>query len=179
MCLELLQDESVKARLANVQLLFPTIEDMAKTSNGRFFSTYVKHLVRFILFLSLIFTLIPTILRNFLTYMYMRITSLPTLHFENVVSLVHPSVLEKVFFLAFEELNEVCGRNNQVIENNFQKINIWYGENDGWVPVSYYDRIKTDFPNINAQICEYDHAFVLNQSCQVAQLISTYVLLEK
>ena len=125
--LNLLKNEEFNARVVDVNLLFPTIEHMAVTPNGKFLTTFVKPIVWLIVFLSWIYTVLPSILQNFLMYMYMKIACVPRMHFRTLVSFIDPSIMEKIFFMAFEELDQVEERDDATIKNNKDKIRLLYG----------------------------------------------------
>ncbi|KAJ8948426.1 hypothetical protein NQ318_007949 [Aromia moschata] len=94
---------------------------------------------------------------------------------KNIRALIKPGVLRRVFFLAFEEMDQVKQRNDEAIKRNIKKIKLYYGMNDGWAPGSFCDRIKTDIPNIDAQVCPYDHVFVFKNSVEIADIVSDWI----
>ncbi|KAJ8935116.1 hypothetical protein NQ314_013012 [Rhamnusium bicolor] len=176
MILELLEHPSIKDKVSDVHLLFPTIEHMAETKNGKFLTTFIKPIVWLIVFVSWIFTILPNIIQFILIYAYMTFTGISIEeHFKNVKAIVNPGVLRRVFFLAFEELDQVKERNNEVIKSNINKLKLYYGKNDGWAPASFCDRIKIDIPNINAQVSSYDHTFVLKRNVEVGNIVSDWI----
>jgi pimeloyl-ACP methyl ester carboxylesterase len=173
--LNLLKEESIRSRVVDVNLLFPAIETMAETRNGKFMTTYVKPIVWLILFLTWIYSILPTVVSNFFMYVYMKIESVPKMHFRTLTRFIEPSILEKVFDFAFEELDLVKERDNAVIKQNSDKIRILYGRRDGWAPESYYNRLKADIPEVKAEVSDYDHAFVFQQSRQIGSLVSEWI----
>lgn len=176
MILELLEHPSLKDKVVDVYLLFPAIEHMADTNNGKFLTNFIKPIVPVIVFLSWIFSILPNIVQFFLLYAYTFIMKIPfEEHFKNIKDLIKPGVLRRVFFLAFEELDLVRERNDAAIKKHVNKIKIYYGKNDGWAPLIFCDRIKRDIPDINVEITNYNHTFVLNQSLEVGNVVSNWI----
>ncbi|KAJ8923053.1 hypothetical protein NQ315_001602 [Exocentrus adspersus] len=176
MILELLEHPALKDKVVDVYLLFPTLEYMADTSNGKFLTRFIKPIVPVIVFLSWIFTILPSIVQFILLYAYMFVTGLNVEeHMKNILALVKPGVLRRVFFLAFEELDQVRDRNDDIIRKHLKKIKVFYGRTDGWAPASFCDRIKRDIPGVDAEVSEYDHSFVLKQSSEVGYRVSDWI----
>lgn len=176
MILELLEHSSINDKIDNAYLLFPTIEHMGQTSHGKFLTRFIKPIVWFIVFLSWIFTMFPKVLQIFLVTIYMMIAGIHVSeHRENIISLIKPGILRRVFYLAFEELDQVNERNTRVIINNLRKLKFYYGMNDEWAPGSFCDRLQEDIPNVNAQVSSYNHTFVLNKSIEMGNLVSDWI----
>ncbi|XP_030750951.1 lipid droplet-associated hydrolase [Sitophilus oryzae] len=177
--LELLEHPDIKNRIENVYLLFPTVEHMANTKNGKFLN-FVKCFVSILLFLSWIFTLLPTMLSALLLYIYTYIANVPyNLHSESIKELLKPGILRRVFFLAYEEMDQVKERNSAAIRENVNKIKFYYGKTDGWTPDSYINKLKQDIPNVDVEICTFDHAFVFNYSTEVGATVADWILTKK
>lgn len=173
--LELLKEESIKKQVVDVNLLFPTVEYMAETPNGKFMTTFIKPIVWLILFLAWIYTILPSFLSSLLMYIYMKLVCMPKMHFRTLVHFIEPSILEKVFFMAYEELDFVKERNNSVIKENSNKFRLLYGDKDGWAPPNYCDKLKNDIPEINTQMSHFDHSFVLKQSRDVGSIVADWI----
>lgn len=175
MVLELLENPSISKQIHHSYLLFPTIEYMANTGNGKILTNYVKYIVWLAVLLSGLFVILPRFLQTALIYGYMNIVGIPNYNCESIRQLVKPCVLRRVFLLAYEEMDQVLNRNDLSIKNNVKKIKLLYGKFDGWTPMSYYHNIKNDFPDINAEVTTINHAFVLKNSCEVADIINEWI----
>lgn len=176
MALEMLQDADVKSKIQKAYLLFPTIERMALTKNGRFLNNFVRPVLGVILILTWIFTILPNFITNVLLYIYMFVANIPQdLHKENIKKLLKPGVLRRVFFLAFEEMDQVKQRNNAVILDNINKIKFYYGQTDGWAPEQFYVDVKRDIKNIDAELTDINHTFVFHHSVAVACSLSDWI----
>lgn len=175
MILELLKDKVFNSKVVSVNLLFPAIEYMAETPNGKMLANFVKPIVWLIIFFAAFFMFLPTVIRNFLILCYMKIAGVHEVHLKTIVQFVNPHILEKVFFLAFEELDQMKERNNKVIKENYEKINFVYGDQDGWAPQNYCDRLKKDIPECNTHETHFNHAFVLRQSKDVGEYLLKHI----
>lgn len=176
MILELLNHPEFKDKISGVYLLFPTIEHMATTDNGKFLIRYVKPIVWLLVFLSWIFTLLPKIIQTLLLYIYLLLNGIPlSEQCENLRNLIKPGVLKRVFFLAFEEMDQVRERNNKVILENIGKIKFCYGIKDKWAPESLCLKLQSDIPNVNAKLCNYDHVFVFKYSSEMGYEVSDWI----
>ncbi|MGH0127746.1 UNVERIFIED_CONTAM: hypothetical protein FKN15_035445 [Acipenser sinensis] len=80
-------------------------------------------------------------------------------------------------YLGSQEMVQVMDRDNPTIEKNLDKIIFYYGSNDQWCPVQYYEDIKKDFPEGDIRLCERGirHAFVLDASKEVASMITDWL----
>lgn len=174
--LELLDHPALKDKVADVYLLFPVIEHIISTNNGQFLTTFIKPIVWLIIYLTWIFTILPTFLQNILLYIYTFIVGISIdQHLDNLKDLLKPGVLRRVFFMAFEEMDHVKDRNNNAIIKHLDKIKFYYGEADGWAPGSYCDKLKQDIPKVNAQVCTFNHAFVLKRSVDIGYIVSDWI----
>lgn len=158
-------------------MLFPTIEYMSDTPNGKFMTGTVRHVVWLLVFLSWIYTILPSLLQNFLVYLFIKFQGIPKMHLKTIVSFINPRVLENVFFMAFEEMELVKERDNDAIRDNLKKLKFYYGTTDGWVPVNYCEKVRAEFPEADVELCErkFDHSFVLSTSREVGNMVAGWI----
>lgn len=175
--LQLLKDPTIGSRVAANYLLFPTIEYMSDTKNGKFMTRIVSHIVWLLVFLAFIYTCLPSFLQNFLMYLFFKVNCIPKMHMKTCVDFVNSRVLEKVFFMAFEEMDQVKERDNEIIRNNVKKIKFYYGASDDWAPVGYFTKLKEDIPEVEAEVCtrKFDHSFVLKNSRNMGNLVAEWI----
>lgn len=88
--------------------------------------------------------------------------------------MINPRVLKKVFFMAYEEMVEVRERDDVTIKANIKKIKFLYGIKDNWAPLSYYNKLKQDIPEADAEESSFDHSFVLKLSRDVGNVVATW-----
>lgn len=176
MTLGLLDLEAIKDKIVDVYLLFPTFEHMATTKPGKVLLNFVKPIVWLLIYLSWIFTILPSIVQTLLLNTYLTITRIPMVeHRSNIRSLIKPGVLKRVFFLAYQEMDIVKERDNNVIQRNLDKLKFVYGKSDGWAPPYLYEKLKKDFPTVDIFITDYHHAFVLRESVPVGNMVCNWI----
>lgn len=150
---------------------------MAETSNGKFLINMVAYFVRLTIYFAFVFSHLPTFLQSFFVYLYFRIYSIPRLQIKSVIELITPGVLEKVFFLGYEEMDLVKERDNDVIRDNVKKLKFYYGANDGWTPLSYVRKLREEIPDVDVEVCtkNFDHSFVLKTSRDMGNLVAEWI----
>ena len=158
--------------------LFPTLERMAETPNGKIVTFVINYILWLTLFGSWIFIFLPTFLQVTLLRIYCFVVSLPTDNIPALLKLINPHVLNKVFFLAGDEMKKVRELDDEIIKANIDKLRIYYGATDGWTPLKYYEELKQKHKDVKAEVCSrgYQHAFVLKHSKEVADLVSSWLL---
>lgn len=178
-CLNLLKDPEINSKVAKTYLMFPTIEDMITTQNGKILTNIISYITSIVFFLSWIFTLFPIQIQNFLLYCYFKITcpNAPVTAIPSTRDLIHPSVLRKVFYMAYDEMDKVKNLDKSMIEPNMNKLKLYYGATDNWAPPSYYKKMKDLYPNIDAELCvrNFRHAFVLHSPEDVANIVAGWI----
>ncbi|KAH8371052.1 hypothetical protein KR093_006002 [Drosophila rubida] len=178
MILQLLKDEEVRQRIKKCYMLFPTVERMMESPNGWVFTKIAMPLnsVFGYIFFT-VFNALSIWLRLILIQIYFLIFSIPKQFAGTALKYATPSVAEKVVFLADDEMSRVRGLQREIVEENLELFKFYYGTTDGWVPVSYYDQLKKDFPKVDAQLDSkrIAHAFVLRHSKPMAGIVSNMI----
>ncbi|EDV50144.1 lipid droplet-associated hydrolase [Drosophila erecta] len=174
MILQLLENERIRSRIQKCYMLFPTVERMMESPNGWVFTKVVMPLYSVFgyIFFSF-FNFLPVWLRLMLIQIYFLIFSIPRQFLGTALKYSKPSVAEKVVFLADDEMARVRGIQREIVEQNLDILKFYYGTTDGWVPVSYYEQLKKDYPKVDAQLDtkKIDHAFVLRHSQTMAATV--------
>ncbi|XP_065155772.1 lipid droplet-associated hydrolase [Atheta coriaria] len=173
MCTNMLDDP----RIHKAYLLFPTIERMADSPNGRFYVRFVQRIQTILLILSYLFSLLPQIIRNLVGVVILYLGGFDRAFLQPMLTLSSPSVARKVMFLADDEMASVRQRNDALIKAHQDKIVGYYGQTDGWTPIKYYEDIRRDIPGVQVQLAskEFEHAYVLKHSREVAMVISDLI----
>ncbi|KAJ7341485.1 hypothetical protein JRQ81_005637, partial [Phrynocephalus forsythii] len=156
--------------------LFPTIERMAQSPNGRILTPLLCHL-RYILYMPMyLFTFLPERVKRFLVNYVLgdgchEELKMAALHMLNMDSLAN------IFYMASQEMRMVTKRDNSTIRNHLKKLTFYYGARDLWCPKQYYEEMKMEFPEGDIQLCErgIKHAFVLHSSEEMAEMVSGWV----
>ncbi|CAG9832991.1 unnamed protein product [Diabrotica balteata] len=175
MAVELLDKPTISEKINKAYLLFPTIEYMAKTPNGLFLNGFLRSIISFVVLLSGLFAIFPRFIQTALLYGYMTIVGMPKHNCDIIRSLIRPAILKRVFFLAYEEMDQVLERNSHSLEQNIKKVKLLYGETDGWTPLQYYTNLKKDIPDIDAEVTSFNHAFVLNRSHEIGDMVCDWI----
>ncbi|SPP84752.1 lipid droplet-associated hydrolase [Drosophila guanche] len=174
MILQMLEEESVRSRVQKCYMLFPTVERMIESPNGWVFTKVGMPLYSVFGYIFFrFFNALPVWLRLLLIQIYFLIFSIPRAFLGTALKYSKPSVAEKVVFLADDEMSRVRGLQKEIIERNLHLLKFYYGTTDGWVPVSYYEQLKKDFPQVDATLDtqKIDHAFVLRHAQPVAGIV--------
>uniref|UniRef100_A0A3P8ZQK2 Lipid droplet-associated hydrolase n=1 Tax=Esox lucius TaxID=8010 RepID=A0A3P8ZQK2_ESOLU len=166
-------------------MLFPTIERMAVTPQGRVMTPLLCRL-RYMAYLPIfLLSLLPDLLKSFLVKLvFRRLRSLDHSTVLPTVSLINtgfsPFISANAMYMASQEMLEVLERDNTTINQNLDKLVFYYGETDHWCPVQYYQEIKKDFPNGDIRLCSRGirHAFVLDAGKEVADMICNRVVIK-
>ncbi|XP_057332896.1 lipid droplet-associated hydrolase [Microplitis mediator] len=174
MILQLLKNEEFAKRVVKCYLLFPTIERMAETPNGKFLTRIVLRIAALIVFLCWLFSFLPMILRSILIRIFGGyFAGVTSKSLKPVEQLLDPPVLDRVFKLADDEMIKVQELDYDIIEKYSNKLWLYYGATDGWTPTHFYHQLKEKYQDINAEICQrgFRHAFVLTDEIEVGKMV--------
>jgi len=174
---KLLKEKEINKQVVGTYLLFPVLEEIGSTPNGRQMLWDMPFRFPAGLFFAWIFTLLPRFMQNYLTYCHVSIQGFPDYQTDMIRRFVDPEILEKVFFMTRDVLYTVKERETDVIKQNVDKICMYYGNKDDWCPKSHYDKITEEIPGIKAVYKEdsLDHAFCLRHSQEVAQVVLEWI----
>lgn len=177
MILEVLKNSDIRSRVIKGYLLFPTIERMAESPNGKLMTGVIKHIVPVILFLVWIFTFLPVLLKKILLSVHFILRRIPTYHVAPTMKLMNPTVLGSVMFLALDEMDKVKGLDKESLRDVSDLLFLYYGTTDGWVPLEYWKNMAQNHPDVKCMVCErrIDHAFVLRYSNEMADILSDLI----
>uniref|UniRef100_A0A8C4DQM4 Lipid droplet-associated hydrolase n=1 Tax=Dicentrarchus labrax TaxID=13489 RepID=A0A8C4DQM4_DICLA len=144
-------------------MLFPTIEHMAQTPQGKVMTPLLCHM-RYVAYLPLfLLSLLPEGLKA------------------SLIKLVNSVILflfvANAMYMGGQEMKKVLERDNVTINKNLGKLIFYYGATDHWCPVQYYQDIRRDFPHGDVRLCEngFRHAFVLDSGRDVAKMVVEWI----
>uniref|UniRef100_A0A182J0U2 Lipid droplet-associated hydrolase n=1 Tax=Anopheles atroparvus TaxID=41427 RepID=A0A182J0U2_ANOAO len=178
MALELLKVPDISDRVQHCYFLFPTLERMVGAKNG-FIATRLVNPVWFALrWFYRIFALLPLFVRTWIIYLYYIVDGIPKYYLGTGLKYMNPDVIDKIWFLAMDEMQKVKELDVETLSKNKQRIKLYYGTTDGWVPVKYYHELKQRIPDIDAELCtrKYEHAFVLRSAAQMGYAVGEWIL---
>lgn len=178
--LELLRNEEISDKVHQGYLLFPTIERMMTTPNGSWFCFFDRWFFPFMQFFYYAFSYLPLIVRTLILYAFCWIAGYPAFFLGTVIKLSTPTVIDKIWFMSKDEMDNVCEIDNefgQIIKQNMHRLKFYYGTTDGWVPVDYYKQLVKSFPGIDAELCteKIDHGFVVSHGPRMARMVSDWI----
>lgn len=177
MTIELLKQPSIKQRIQRGFMMFPTFERIADTPNGWFFTKLFPRLNRVAVWVFWFFSQLPMFIRIALISIYFAIFRIPKEFIGTAVKYSVPSVVEKVAYLACEEMQRIKEADIETIEKNKKILKFYYGTIDGWVPVRYYDELKKRVPGVDAELCTrgINHAFVLRSGPEMGYMVADWI----
>ncbi|XP_062324749.1 lipid droplet-associated hydrolase [Osmerus eperlanus] len=159
-------------------LLFPTIERMAQTPQGKVMTPVLCHL-RYITYLPIfLLSLLPETLKAAIVKLiFGGLRSLDHTVIPATVSLFSVDCAANAMYMGGQEMRKVLARDNITINQNLNKLLFYYGASDHWCPMQYYHDMKRDFPDGDIKLCENGirHAFVLDAGKEVASLIFEWI----
>ncbi|XP_045493859.1 lipid droplet-associated hydrolase [Colias croceus] len=174
--IEILQkNSSLIHRVSSVNLLFPTLQRMAISPNGKYINNTLRKMFSYVLFILKLIRILPICIKKFLIDLYLLVKSLPPHYYERIYKVISPSVMEKVMFLAFDEMDTVVELNKAGIIKIKHLTNVIYSDCDNWAPLSYMEDLKVYQPELQLHEVKVEHAFVLKSSVDIAQMVAEYI----
>ena len=175
MVLKLLEKHFIFNRLVHAILLFPTIEQLKDSPNGRFWFPVSKYCRLPFALLAFTFSYMPDWFKNLLVAWRAKGRPVNERLIKPCHSCVSFSLMNRALYLAASEmdhLNEIDEGLVAVIQENIKKLTFYYGSSDKWAPISYYQGMVDRFPMADIRLCTagYPHDFVLDSSEEVAEL---------
>lgn len=177
MVLEMLKSPFLRKRVVQCYLLFPTIERLAVSPKGWLFNNIILPFSPILKVLVQCFNKLSVSKRSRLIQWYFWLKGIPYYYVDTVLKFLTPPVIEKVLFLAKNEMKIVRELNHEVIKECFPLLQLYYGANDEWVPTKYFEDLKQKYPKINAVMDteKIDHSFVLNNSIEMADIVGQFI----
>ncbi|XP_070429301.1 lipid droplet-associated hydrolase isoform X2 [Equus przewalskii] len=157
-------------------LLFPTIERMSESPNGRI-ATPLFCRFRYALYVSayLLLKPWPEKIKSLMIRKYLQMMNLQTEF--SLLNMLEPFCLVNAAYLASQEMMDVVKRDNETIKEHLSKLTFYYGTVDAWCPKEYYEDMKKDFPEGDIRLCEkkIPHAFVLGFHQEMADMVADWL----
>jgi pimeloyl-ACP methyl ester carboxylesterase len=131
--LDLLREHDIEKRIKQCYLLFPTIERMLDSSNGFWFYKIFNKIFFMLRFIYYAFSFLPLTLRTIILYIFCYFSGYPEYFLGTVIKASTPAVIDKIWFLACDEMKNVRLIDEETIKKNMKRLKFYYGQNDGWV----------------------------------------------
>lgn len=149
-------------------LLFPTIERMAESVNGKKFLSFSIFL-QLAIFCHWLTTLLPVcIRRNVLQFWFSDTPAAQREHMIDATLAINNTGLYNIFNMAGQEMKVVSQLPTDIIEQYLNKLVFCYSTDDKWVPPDCFSKILDMFPEGDIVQCDCAHAFVLTASDEIA-----------
>lgn len=179
--LELLKVDDISERIHQCYCLFPTIEHMADSPNGRLYIRCIRRFWWLIYVCAVLFARCPTILHVFVLKVYFYFSSIPNHCMGTTLKYIRPSILKKIVFMANQEMDLIREVDYDNIGRNKHRIKFYYGATDGWTPLTYYRRLKERIPDVDASIDNHqiNHAFVLRSSVEMGNIVAEWISMKR
>ncbi|NXK19279.1 LDAH hydrolase, partial [Arenaria interpres] len=159
-------------------LLFPTIERMAQSPQGKLMTPLLCKL-RYVLYMPVyLLSFLPEGVKASLVRFALRgMKTCDESSITTSVNLFSVDCIANILYMASQEMLKVVERDSTTIKQNLKKLIFYYGRGDSWCPQHYYDEIKLDFPDGDIRLCEKGlrHAFVLDASKEMAAMITDWL----
>uniref|UniRef100_A0A3Q2D5X7 Lipid droplet-associated hydrolase n=1 Tax=Cyprinodon variegatus TaxID=28743 RepID=A0A3Q2D5X7_CYPVA len=167
MILEMMRRDP-ELKVLKAVLLFPTIERMAQSPQGKVMTPLMCQL-RYLLYL-------PLFLLSLLPHDPSSWSGSSDLPEPPVMFCFLFPAAVNALYLGGQEMRMVLERDNVTIQKNLDKLLFYYGVSDHWCPVTYFQDIRRDFPHGDFRLCEKGirHAFVLDAGRDVAQMVAEW-----
>lgn len=178
MILELFKNDDIHKQIQKSYLLFPTIERMKISFNGQLYTRLCLPILFLLAYIIKFYEILPSTVKIFFIYIYFWLFSIPNYFIGTTLKYLKWSVIEKVTFLANDEMNRVQELDINIIEKNQELLKLYYSKTDGWVPIKYFKEIKEKLPNLDAKLDDKNiaHAFVLRSSKEMGDLVSEWII---
>ena len=162
--------------VAKCYLLFPTIERMAQSPNGRFFTPLLKYFRWMIPLMTFPLLFLPDQIKRFLVERYFGV-DFPQCAIEATIKLLSASSFGNSAYLTNIEMQSVCELDIETVEKNIDQLCFYYGTSDAWCRTEYYHSMKRLFPSGEIHLCSHgiQHAFVLKSSKEMASIMSDWL----
>ena len=191
-------DAKLKSRVKKAVLLFPTVERMSETPNGRVFTFLTRNewFLRLLYFLVFLVTCLPSFIREPLIdrlYLKKNNSTRDMALCDNMASVLSQmtrafSCVRSVLFMGRDEMDKVSALNKRLVIENAHLLLFYYGTRDRWCPIDYYfdmlDMTSKNIaetrgasPKILLDKLNLSHGFVVhkNQCSTVAKLTADWI----
>ncbi|XP_063298190.1 lipid droplet-associated hydrolase [Pelobates fuscus] len=169
-----MMERAIDLKILQSILLFPTIERMAQSPQGKIMTPLLCNL-RYVVYMPLyLLSFLPeSVQASLIKFVLRGIKSVDEFSVTASLNLFRVDCAANAMYMGGQEMMQVLERDNTIIQKNLSKIIFYYGANDNWCPVQYYEDIKKDFPEGNIWLCQRGirHAFVLDSSREMATMI--------
>ena len=160
-------------------LLFPTVERMAVSPKGAVATPMLKYFGWMTsVALCPIYYLIPTSIQRWIMRWYFGRKNIPECAIKATLKVVTPMAASNAVYMGKSEMAKVVTADHDIIRANLHRLMFYYGAEDSWCPVSYYEDMKKMHPtgDIKLDNSKMEHAFCLEASQEMAKILWPWLL---
>lgn len=129
----------------------------------------VYQLVKFLSYL-------PLKLRETIISIFCWIRSFPQEFIPWILMVIRPSVLSKLVHMSDDEMERVKEPDYALMKKNEHRLTFFYSTKDGWAPITHYERLVSQMPNVKAQVTDqFEHSFVIKSSCEMGTVLGEWI----
>ncbi|CAI5438690.1 unnamed protein product [Caenorhabditis angaria] len=158
--------------------LFPTIQHMAASPNGKRLQTILSTLNTHDWFTkgaTFWIDYLPICIKKWLISFNLRNENIPAEIHDATVEILHKDVFRNIVHMSNDELDFVVELDHKLLENR-DLVHFYYGKKDGWCPVehglSMLELLGENQVTIDEDDCE--HAFVISEGDIMARNVIKY-----
>nr|XP_028578171.1 lipid droplet-associated hydrolase [Podarcis muralis] len=158
-------------------LLFPTVERMAESPQGKIMTPLLTWFRYPLYMLSYFTSFLPDRIKHFVLRLASVILHLDDATLATTIDFLNFDSVVNAVYLGNQEMKQVVERDNTGIRKHLKKLTFYYGTIDCWCPLQYYEEMKRDFPDGDIRLCEkgLKHAFVIGSSEEMAEMVADWV----
>lgn len=174
-------NKSIKCQVKKSILLFPTIERMSETPNGKVLTFATRFFRWFIYLVAYLSAMLPKSIHDPLV----NVLFTKRHSDKDMVDNAHGVVLgmsktfacvRSCFHMGHDEMKNVKKLNRSAVEANLGELVFYYGKTDKWCPIDYYHDMKTYVGSLDKHNPDHlvldnhglEHAFVLyKKQCSI------------
>lgn len=176
-CLDLIKNHTqFSEQVQHTYLMFPTIEFIGESKKGKEVPSFNRYFFLLRMFYYALH-IVPTSWKRLVVNWHCRRDEMPEEFFETSLEYTNPPVIDKIWFMALDEMEKIRELDEENIKSNMHRLKLYYGSKDDWVPTEFYHELIKRFPGIDAELCkkDYEHAFVLKTGPEVAKMVSEWI----
>lgn len=154
-------------------MLFPTIEQMAKTPNGRIFTPALNYFRWILVGMVKMMSYLGPKLHRRLVGAHFSVAAVPECAVQASLNLFNPTCVNHCTFMAKIEMADVGELQEDLLKRYMDRMSFYYGAADKWCPKEYCYNMKARFPRADIRLCDSDfsHAFVLDAGREMAHVV--------
>jgi len=165
--------DQLEHRVQRCFMLFPTIERMAESPNGRVYTPALKYLRWMAPFLVKGLSYLPERTKSWIINRHFQNEDIPPCTQSATLSFFKPFSVSNSLFMAHQEMQAVSKLQETLVDKYMPILSFYFGSKDAWCPVHYAKELKERYPDGDIRTCEmgYSHAYVLDASPQMADIV--------